>query len=197
MGESGGEILEVEGRQFVGGDGIELDFVAGRDAEQANLFGGIFDTDQADRLLKGERAGGDLRPDEQGERAGLRRAEVDAQLSGVGVETPERDERGGPAGGGGIEDIGDRRAGGDIEDEFGEFALGGADDNVVRAVYRTGGWDIELVDLGVEDRLRAESMTSRLRGFQAIHGLAAGERTSFATVLLPEAERWTDTAWGD
>jgi hypothetical protein len=40
-----GEIFEVDGRETLGRDGVELHFVAGGNAEQANLAGGVIHAD--------------------------------------------------------------------------------------------------------------------------------------------------------
>ena len=77
---------------------VQLHFVAGGDAEQADLSGGIVHGNQADRLLERQRAGRDLRADEQREWTRLRRIQSHAQLARVGIEAPKRDEWSGTGG---------------------------------------------------------------------------------------------------
>ena len=160
--EVGGEILEVDGGEAWGVGGIELDFIAGGHPEQAYLAGGVLSTDQADGLLEGQGTGGDLGADEQRERTRLRRVERDAELAGVGVEAPEGDngflifdfwflncERRG------VRHIGHGGAGGHVQQQLAQFALGGPDGDLVRAFDDAGSRDVELRDLGIEDRFLA------------------------------------------
>ena len=84
-----GEIFQVDGREGLGADGVELDFVAGGDAEQADLARGVVHGNQPDGMLEGQRPGGNLRADEQREGTRLRRVERHAQLARVGVEAPQ------------------------------------------------------------------------------------------------------------
>src|SRR5262249_17077515 len=136
--------------------GIELDFIACGDAEEADLVGGVFNGDKTDALFERQRTGGDLGTDDEGERTRLRTSEVHTEFARVGGEAPERDGRGV----GGLGDVGDRRTGRDGEDELAEFTLRGSDGSVMRTLDDTSRRHVELMYLGVEDGLLAFHIAS-------------------------------------
>jgi hypothetical protein len=124
--------------------------VAGGDPEQANLPRGVIHGQQPNRLLEGQRPGGNLGPDEQPKGMRLRRVECYAELACVRVEAPQRDQGGTLAGVrrhsglGRVNHVGDGCSGGHVYDQLAQFALRGPDGEVMRPFDHTGGGGVEL-----------------------------------------------------